>query len=295
VPSPTFTLMQLYELPRFPVVHADLYRVNTLAELAELGWDEASVDAAVLVEWPERAGPLLQAERLEVHLSLAPDLGPHAPARLPLPDSEAGASGSRGSAPNIPCLESAGFTNARSVHIQGDASTRSYERLYLGTETAILMKSPISKDGPAIRNGRTYGEIAKLAQDVKPFIALSRGLRTRGFSAPEIYAADLSNGLLILEDLGVEGVVSDPPEPIEERYAAAIDVLVALHKQELPHRLPVAPRIEYEIPRYDLDALLIEADLLIDWYIPHCKPGTQIDALRAKTFARSGARRCSIR
>lgn len=37
VPSPTFTLMQLYELPRFPVVHADLYRVNTLAELSEIG------------------------------------------------------------------------------------------------------------------------------------------------------------------------------------------------------------------------------------------------------------------
>ena len=36
VPSPTFTLLQLYELPRFPVVHADLYRVKTLAELSEL-------------------------------------------------------------------------------------------------------------------------------------------------------------------------------------------------------------------------------------------------------------------
>ena len=55
VPSPTFTLLQTYDLPRFPVVHADLYRVNTLAELAELGWEEASEGAAVLVEWPDRA------------------------------------------------------------------------------------------------------------------------------------------------------------------------------------------------------------------------------------------------
>ena len=66
VPSPTFTLLQTYDLPRFPVVHADLYRVNTLAELAELGWEEASEGAAVLVEWPDRAGALIQADRLEI-------------------------------------------------------------------------------------------------------------------------------------------------------------------------------------------------------------------------------------
>src|SRR6202049_2299261 len=76
VPSPTFTFLQLYELPRFPLVHADLYRVNTLAELAELGWEEASEGAAVLVEWPDRAGALIQADRLEIALTMASDLGP---------------------------------------------------------------------------------------------------------------------------------------------------------------------------------------------------------------------------
>jgi tRNA threonylcarbamoyl adenosine modification protein YjeE len=49
VPSPTFTMMQVYELPQFNVVHADLYRVVTVAELSELGWDEAVENAAVLV------------------------------------------------------------------------------------------------------------------------------------------------------------------------------------------------------------------------------------------------------
>jgi N-acetylmuramate 1-kinase len=76
VPSPTFTFLQLYELPRFPVVHADLYRVTTLAELTELGWEEASEGAAVMVEWPDRAAALIQADRLDVALALAPDLGP---------------------------------------------------------------------------------------------------------------------------------------------------------------------------------------------------------------------------
>ena len=41
VPSPTFTLMQAYELPRFSLVHADLYRLSGPGELAELGFDEA--------------------------------------------------------------------------------------------------------------------------------------------------------------------------------------------------------------------------------------------------------------
>src|SRR6516165_12257223 len=40
VPSPTFTFVQSYELPRFTFVHADLYRVRSAAELAELGFDD---------------------------------------------------------------------------------------------------------------------------------------------------------------------------------------------------------------------------------------------------------------
>ena len=46
VPSPTFTMMQVYHLPMMTVVHADLYRVTTVAELSELGWDEAAENAA---------------------------------------------------------------------------------------------------------------------------------------------------------------------------------------------------------------------------------------------------------
>lgn len=283
VPSPTFTLMQIYELPRFPVVHADLYRVNTLAELSELGWEEASAGAAVLVEWPEKAGPLMQAERLEIQIALAPEFSPkHRRIRL---------TGIGGWAERLVRLraehalfEASGYAHARRELIQGDASTRSYERIHLADGSAILMKAPSHKDGPPIRQGRTYGEIAKLAQDMEPFVALSRGLRARGFSAPEIYAADLNNGLLLIEDLGTEGVVEgDPPAPMEERYATAIQVLVALHRQELPVSLPVAPRLEYTIPRYDLDAFLIEAELLLDWYLPHCgaKP---VDATSREIF-----------
>ena len=101
---------------------------------------------------------------------------------------------------------------------------------------------------------------------------MARGLRERGFSAPEIFAADLSEGLLILEDLGTEPVVAGhPPAAIAERYAAAVDTLAALHREALPDTLPVAPRVTYQLPAYDKAALLIEVDLLLHWYFPQQK------------------------
>ena len=72
VPSPTFTLMQLYDTPSFPIVHADLYRIRSATELAELGWDEASDGALLLVEWAERIGDALPEDRLDVTLSIDP-------------------------------------------------------------------------------------------------------------------------------------------------------------------------------------------------------------------------------
>src|SRR5215470_10944475 len=58
VPSPSFTLVQHYDLPRLRVVHADLYRLAGAEELAELGLDEKA-DAVVVMEWPDRAGSSL--------------------------------------------------------------------------------------------------------------------------------------------------------------------------------------------------------------------------------------------
>jgi len=54
VPSPTFTLIQMYDTPRMPVVHADLYRIRDQSELEELGWEEAGPDSLLLIEWPDR-------------------------------------------------------------------------------------------------------------------------------------------------------------------------------------------------------------------------------------------------
>ena len=75
VPSPSFTLMQAYELPRFPLVHADLYRLTGPAELTEIGFDDIAENAVVVLEWPDRAAGRLPADRLDIALTLAPAKG----------------------------------------------------------------------------------------------------------------------------------------------------------------------------------------------------------------------------
>lgn len=72
VPSPTFTLVQTYEAePDMAVWHFDLYRITDSHDILELGWDEALDAGLVIVEWPDRLGPLRPETALEV--TLAPD------------------------------------------------------------------------------------------------------------------------------------------------------------------------------------------------------------------------------
>src|SRR5207247_2941943 len=68
VPSPTFTLMQIYDLPQFPLVHADLYRLSDAREFSELGFDDLPDGAVMLLEWPDRAVGFLPPDRLDIAL-----------------------------------------------------------------------------------------------------------------------------------------------------------------------------------------------------------------------------------
>jgi tRNA threonylcarbamoyl adenosine modification protein YjeE len=284
VPSPTFTLVQGYDLPPFPLVHADLYRVNDPAELEEIGLPSLPDGTVALIEWPERAPGALPADRIDIALSHRPALGSTARAAVITGYGKAAAQVERLQELRE-FLDGAGFADARRQRMAGDASTRSYARLARNDDIVILMNSPRRPDGAAIYAGKSYSAVARLAEDVKPFVAIANGLRERGFSAPAIHHADLDAGFLITEDLGSESFVEgDPPAPIPERYQAATDMLVALHREPLPETLPLAPQITYTIPAFDTEALLVEVGLMPEWYMPD-RDAALTDSLRAEFVA----------
>jgi len=73
VPSPTFTLVEIYDTPIGVFWHFDLYRLEEPEQVFELGWEEARADGMALVEWAERLGTLLPRERLTVTLAMEGD------------------------------------------------------------------------------------------------------------------------------------------------------------------------------------------------------------------------------
>lgn len=68
VPSPTFTLVQTYDLPDTPIWHFDLFRLERPEDALELGIEDAFALAISLIEWPERLGSLLPSNRLDLEI-----------------------------------------------------------------------------------------------------------------------------------------------------------------------------------------------------------------------------------
>ncbi|PLX38693.1 MAG: tRNA (adenosine(37)-N6)-threonylcarbamoyltransferase complex ATPase subunit type 1 TsaE [Hyphomicrobiales bacterium] len=270
VPSPTFTIAQSYEALRVPVVHFDLYRLGSAEELDEIGFDDALEIGAALIEWPDRADGLLPADRLILSLEI---VGAGDARRATLTSvGEGWAERLSRSFALRAFLDEAGWTGAERRHLQGDASTRSYERIRRDGEHAVLMNAPRRPDGPPVADGKPYSQIARLAEDVRPFVAIGETLRANGFSAPELFAHDLDAGLLLLEDLGGEGVVEEGA-PIAERYGVATDVLADIHGLDWPDSVPLPDGSIHHVPPYDEAALTIEVRLLADWYVPHMTGG----------------------
>lgn len=72
VPSPTYTLVEPYNLPRANIYHVDLYRVSGEDELRFLGWNELD-DGCRIVEWPDRAPGLIEQADLSITLGYEGD------------------------------------------------------------------------------------------------------------------------------------------------------------------------------------------------------------------------------
>ena len=75
VPSPTFTLMQTYDGPRFEIAHLDLYRLKSPEESYELALDDALPHSVLLIEWPQRLEHLGYTDRLDIALEASPQGG----------------------------------------------------------------------------------------------------------------------------------------------------------------------------------------------------------------------------
>jgi tRNA threonylcarbamoyladenosine biosynthesis protein TsaE len=73
VPSPSFAIVQPYEILQPPVWHVDLYRIDDPSDLAELGLEDIRDDGVLIIEWPEHGDAAAWPEALNLSLNVDED------------------------------------------------------------------------------------------------------------------------------------------------------------------------------------------------------------------------------
>ncbi|WP_135080811.1 phosphotransferase [Terasakiella sp. SH-1] len=134
--------------------------------------------------------------------------------------------------------------------LAGDASFRKYYRLIRGDKRVVSMDAPPPQE------------------DVRPFIQIAEFLLSHGFSAPQIYAQDVENGFLLIEDLGDDTYTRLLHQGSDEKalYELATDVLIELHKTATDlHK--TATDLPDNLPAYDEALLNRECLLLPEWWM----------------------------
>ena len=270
IPSPTFTLVQSYETPRFEIAHFDLYRLSDASEIDELGLDAALTRGVAVVEWPSRGGDRIPQVRFTFRFDETDS--PDRRNIIIYPASDLAARLGRFAAIRD-FLVRAGWGEASIAfsYLQGDASPRRYARLVKADGTrAILMDSPQRPDGPPIRDGKSYSAIAHLAESVRAFVAIDGVLAAAGLSVPRVLAEDLDQGLLIIEDFGdkVFGAELARGRHQASLWKRGVDTLIAVQRTPPPERIALSDGTVFELPKADEGVLEIETQLLLDWYWP---------------------------
>ncbi|MGB0192726.1 MAG: tRNA (adenosine(37)-N6)-threonylcarbamoyltransferase complex ATPase subunit type 1 TsaE [Candidatus Micropelagos thuwalensis] len=267
VPSPTFTLIQHYESPEIKLLHTDLYRLESSEEIAELGLLDET-DSIVLVEWPEKLGVYMPEKAVTIHLE---DVGSIRQCTLHVAPDNADFFHGLDDFINrekvlTDFLEKNGYGQAVRTTLAGDASSRRYERLEMDNKRFILM------DWPALPNENDdYKAKVFLSKSVTDFRDICAYLIRCGLSAPEIYAQDDAQGLLVLEDFGQHNFTEtidakDPHLPIF--YHESIMALAALYHHADTEN-PQTNARQFSTPvRYDKAIILTEIQKFIDWYMP---------------------------
>jgi N-acetylmuramate 1-kinase len=157
-------------------------------------------------------------------------------------------------------LYGCGWGEARPAPLAGDASFRRYYRLDSNGRRAVLMDAPPPQE------------------DVVPYIAVAQLLRRLGFSAPEVFVEDRAAGFLLIEDFGDATYTRLLDRGADEPalYTLAVDTLVELQRAVEAHGTP-------DLPPYDVERLLAEAVLLIDWYAPAAR-GERLSGARRDEY-----------
>lgn len=279
VPSPTFTLVQSYGFDRFDLSHFDLYRLEEPEELEELALDDLLGTGAALIEWPEKAIGLLPENALWVQIVQPEDDTDLREFRFwsRTPEWERRVTETLGIRA---FLETTSFAGGERHFLAGDASLRTFETVSVQERTSVLMRWPFQA-GALAAPVRSYMEKVHLARDCRAVLAIGSELRAHGFRAPDVFAADPVAGLVLSEFLGSETIVSKG-RPVPERYLAAIEILAAMHRQDWPDSVGLADGDEYRLPDYSNDALIAEASLFLDWYVPEKLGAPASEALRSE-------------
>ena len=148
------------------------------------------------------------------------------------------------------------------------------------------MNAPALVLGPPVRDGKPYAEIAHTARSVAAFVAIDRALAAEGFAVPEILAQDLDAGLPADRPsrLGRRSRRRRPADrgALRRRRRTAGRAPHATHGRA---DIAAAPGVVHDVPPFDRDAMLIEVDLLVDWYLP-CMTGEPPSTTRARGVSR---------